>query len=259
MKRPGLTLLELLVVLTILVALATLIVPQLSYLGQGSQKVSTRENLLRLQELLVNRYVPDMGGTSPLPNSGLPANLASNLPWPNMAVTATLDLASTARVSHPQLRYLFVNPDTETPSQSTTATFLSTRRWQGPYITHNGARYGQAGSASANYANNFTTNYGIADVVSTSSSGVTTITSPGDPTVVDAWGNPIVIQLPNTSAADDWTYARLVSAGPNGVIDTPENVRMPDNTTSATGRGDDVIMFLFRDDQYGSGTPTLTQ
>ena len=54
-SRRGLTLLELVVVLSILVALATLIVPNISWFGQKSQVVSTRENLQRLQELLVNR------------------------------------------------------------------------------------------------------------------------------------------------------------------------------------------------------------
>jgi hypothetical protein len=56
-----------------------------------------------------------------------------------------------------------------------------------------------------------------------------------------------------TAGADPRKYARLVSAGPNGVIDTLESVGMP--TTAQ--RGDDVIMFLFVPDQYGTTAPKL--
>ena len=79
----------------------------------------------------------------------------------------------------------------------------------------------------------------------------------GDPAVLDAWGRPIVIQVPPS----DPSYARLVSAGPNGVIDTPESVLMPTagGTSPTNERGDDVIMFLFQPDQYAQGVPSLGQ
>jgi prepilin-type N-terminal cleavage/methylation domain-containing protein len=254
MRHRGLTLLELLVVLTILVALATLVVPQLSYLGQGSQQIATRENLQRLQELLVNHYIPDLGGSVASTGSGVAANPAGNLPRPNMVV-----FPNGSRQDHPQLRYLFINPDTETPFPTPDANILTTRHWQGPYVTHQGARFGQVNSKSAGYLNGFTDVYGVADTASTDSSGNTIITSPGDPTVVDAWGNPIVIQVPTAVQPNDpagttgSSYARLVSAGPNGVIETDESVPMP--TTAQ--RGDDVLMFLFVPDQYGPGLPKL--
>ena len=57
--------------------------------------------------------------------------------------------------------------------------------------------------------------------------------APGDPAVPDAWGHPIVLQIP------DWQHARLVSAGPNGVLDTPPA------DSSAASRNDDLILFLF--------------
>ena len=50
-------------------------------------------------------------------------------------------------------------------------------------------------------------------------------------------------------------FVRLVSAGPDGVINTPESVAMP----TPDQRGDDVILFLFHDDPYGQGAPTLGQ
>jgi len=214
MARRGLTLLELLVVLTILIALATIVVPTITTFGRKSQEVAPRENLLRLQDLLVNQYYADM----------------QELPRPNLTVSSN-------RTDHPQLRYLFVNPDTESIAKTPNATLLSTRRWQGPYIRHGGTRY------QVDTANGFTTTYGVGDNDTT---GVR-----GDPAILDAWGRPIVIQEPNDGNAgttDDKTYTRLLSAGPNGVIDTPLTVTMANNTT----RGDDVLIYLFRHDEYGA-------
>ena len=252
MPRRGLTLLELVVVLTILVALATLIVPTMGFLGSKSQAVSTQENLQRLQELLVNRYIPDMGGSTYVPPVGVTApnpyaasgtnigNMVANLPAPGAVGYAARN------TFHPQLRYLYVNPDSnpETMTWTSGATVLSVRRWQGPYVEHTGGTYAVS---SGTATNNFTTEYG----------------QDGDPTVLDAWARPIVIQVPTqpdpTTGEPGVNFARLVSAGPNGVIDTSEDVTMPTLDYSATGRGDDVIMFLFHNDLYGKGVPTLGQ
>jgi prepilin-type N-terminal cleavage/methylation domain-containing protein len=234
-RRCGLTLLELLIVLTILVALSTLIVPTMGYLGRRSQRLAARENLYRLQNLIVNRYWTDMGD---LPRPAL--DLEGNVLEPD-------------RVDHPQLRYLFVNPDRAADPNDPfiyekSPNLLSGRTWQGPYLSHSGARYtatDQDGEGSG-----FTNQYG----------------EPGDPTVLDAWGRPIVLQLPTEDATDmpdgngEFTvvqicrmHARLVSAGPNGRIDTPINVLMP----SPEQRGDDVVLFLFRHDEYGEELLTL--
>ena len=221
MRRGGLTLLELLVVLTILIALATIVVPVIGGYGTKSQQIGARENLQRLQDLLVNQYQADMG----------------ELPRPSPAT-----VAAGTRPDHPQLRYLFLNPDTEDITSTSTATLLSGRIWRGPYVLSRGSRY------VVNTTNNFTTVYGIGDVLD----GSGNLTTPGDPTVVHAWGHPIVIQVPNTTggatpSATDITYTRLVCAGPNGVIDTSETIDMP----TAAQRGDDIVLFLYRADQYG--------
>lgn len=235
MKRRGLTLLELLVVLTILISLSTIIVPMIGSFGRKSQVVATRENLFRLQELICNRYLADMG----------------ELPRPKLDGSGK-DPLGVSRVNHPQLRYLFVNPDTEdiTTIQESNR-LMSQRRWQGPYVRHGGARYQQVD------AKGFLANYGIGDVFEGDPPQITTR---GDPAILDAWGRPIVLQEPDDGAAgttNDKKYARLVSAGPNGIIDTPLTVLMPDDTNTATGRGDDIIVFLFRHDDYGEENPTL--
>lgn len=227
----GLTLLELLIVLTILVALGTLIVPTMGYLGRRSQTLAARENLYRLQDLIVNRYWADMG----------------ELPRP--AVDETGAVLETGREDHPQLRYLFVNPDRAADTNDPfiyqkSVNMLSGRTWQGPYLSHTGARYTVTDESLDGSGTGFTDRYGLDD----------------DPAVLDAWGRPIVLQVPDENATDmpngngEFTpeqirrlHARLVSAGPNGRIETPIDRLMP----TEAERGDDIVLFLFRYDEYG--------
>lgn len=80
----------------------------------------------------------------------------------------------------------------------------------------------------------------------------------GDFTVADPWGNPVVIQVPPSiafsSATDDakrFRYVRLVSAGPDGVLDTPPDLlagKLANGTAAA--RGDDLVLFSNRPDVY---------
>lgn len=241
-RRSGLTLLELLIVLTILVSLATVIIPTVSYLGKRSQKLATRENLCRLQELIVDRYVPDV----------------DELPRPALDVDDTVleTGVNGKRADHPQLRYLFVNPektydDNAYNDQSTGDNLLSNCCWQGPYTMHAGAEF----AFDDTDVRGFTTLYGES----------------GDPVIYDAWGHPIVLQWPTEVVADvtdedgdgstdDEMYdiqrmhVRLVSAGPDGFLDTPIDKLMPDDTdTAGQGRDDDIVVFLFRHDEYGDG------
>jgi hypothetical protein len=96
--------------------------------------------------------------------------------------------------------------------------------WHGPYLS------GDMGMFQINVGTGFTTNYGAAN----------------DPAPLDAWNHPIVIQIP----ASDPTYARLVSAGQDGVIQTPLNYLDSDGKPypPKSMRGDDIVLFLFRPD-----------
>lgn len=237
-RRRGLTLLEMLIVLVIMVALGTMMIPSLSWIGQNSQRVSTQENLARLRELLVNKYYVDMG----------------QLPRPR----ADMIGADPKRVDNPQLVYLFVNPDTFEDTDTTTSDLyaptnvLSGRRWQGPYLMHSGSEfYATDSDSDLGTGTNFTRRYG---------KGVAT-TKIGDPTVVDAWGAPIVIQEPlgdgstTLTALERRQYTRLVSAGRNGILDTPPDTAMP----TLTQRQDDVVLFLFRHDEFGDVNLEMNQ
>jgi hypothetical protein len=86
---------------------------------------------------------------------------------------------------------------------------------------------------------------------------------PGDLSLADPWGNPIVIQVPPPAAfagsindAKRFRYVRLVSAGPDGELTTPAD-RLAgfqvDGTAAA--RGDDLVFFLTRADVYETEEP----
>ena len=101
---------------------------------------------------------------------------------------------------------------------------------------------------------------------------------PGEPAVMDPWGNPYVLQIPpaqafpgsNTNLSDEvrFRYARVVSAGPDGRLQTPcfalnltnrwETVWTLDFQrlsrqagrlgSDVAARGDDIVLFLVRND-----------
>lgn len=104
----------------------------------------------------------------------------------------------------------------------------SHRGWNGPYLVPQGFVY------KIDAAHGFTDDYG----------------ADGDPAVVDAWQHPMILQYPNVALNNDQRrqYARLISAGPDGVINTPADVLNP----SAAERGDDLVMFLLRSDDGGT-------
>ena len=228
LRSRGLTLLELLIVLIILTALGTMLIPSLTWVGGRSQELTTQENLRRIREILLNEYSVHMG----------------ELPRPRAEL-----VADGTRENNPQLLYLFVNPDTHEDGDPENdwqpqGNVLSGRRWQGPYVQHSGLEYFVSDADSdLSTGTNFTSRYGLGD----------STTRVGDPTVTDAWGNPIVIQEPNTDGDDtvlsdvDRNHTRLVSAGRDGRITTDPDVLMP----TLIERGDDHILYLYRHDEYG--------
>ncbi|MFO0903833.1 MAG: prepilin-type N-terminal cleavage/methylation domain-containing protein [Pirellulales bacterium] len=205
-RRSGLTLLELVVVVTIVALLAGLSLAVVGSLLEDSREQITMTTMRQLQMLLVNRYAPDMAGLAPaaaplLVRRGLPG------PFPGLLEPAT-------RSSAPQLAFLFVNPTTNDAQ----ATFdpIVHRGWRGPYLTPSAACYPGWNEDGQAHLRGFTAEFGIAE----SAPGV----GDGDPAVLDGWGNPIVIQ--GAALVD----AQLVSAGPDGDLATSSDnvvLRLP--------------------------------
>ncbi|MCS6851020.1 MAG: prepilin-type N-terminal cleavage/methylation domain-containing protein [Gemmataceae bacterium] len=194
--RRGLTLLELVAVLVILVALAALVVPIVASLSTDARDTVTRSTLSALRETIVNRYWPDMNGVM---SAG--TVVADGLPQPH---PDSAQRSPTSREFHPQLAFLF-NPPVASLGQAQYRLFR--RGWNGPYVQYTGAIYRDpAVMTEAQWvARGFSNAYGVT----------------GDPTVLDGWGNPIVLQRPAGAPV------RLVSAGPNGILETTEAMPEP--------------------------------
>jgi prepilin-type N-terminal cleavage/methylation domain-containing protein len=184
MKRRGLTLLELIVVLLVLVALAGIAVPLVDHVISGpafqtpsgtksAQQIASETTMLRIREAI-------MGG------DGNPGYYGDMQELPEHMEDLFVRPAGAAAF----------DPDTKLG-------------WRGPYLL----------TATGTYSAN--DDYGTEDA----------------PAVIDAWGNTIVIQHP---ASGDPDYARLVSAGPDEVLNTPQDPDAP----SKLSCGDDIVDYL---------------
>jgi hypothetical protein len=221
-NRLGLTLVELVVVLAVLVAVAGLVIPRLTSVTEESKRQATLVTMGRLRDVLMGTpgmpgYFQDMelspiGGFYPTGSSFNQDVYLEDLYWNPAAIGGT-----------------------SAPNNLYTSTFDPTIKlgWRGPYLTNSA---GTLSSALAQYP---------------TSRGRIWPSPPSDspPAVLDGWGNPIIIQWPQgngITSAQTAAYVRLVSAGRNGVFDSPLTVA--DLTTmwlnaSSTGY-DDVVLYL---------------
>lgn len=163
--RGGLTLMELVVTLCILVAVASLMIPNGKVAVDNSGDSATRASLLALAKVIANNYVPDMGD--------IPAS------------PVTIPSPSTRIATSPQLCYLFVNPAyydmNDGIANDTDSTYNAnlSRGWRGPYLMNS---FGQYEIRDSQY---FFKRYG----------------ETGDPTPTDGWRNPIVLHAAESGKA----------------------------------------------------------
>lgn len=144
---------------------------------------------------------------------------------------------------------------------------VSQRGWRGPYLRNaqgvrntNAARNGAFPSGNERRTADDTTFFqrGFFTDPDSSPYGIT-----GDLSVADPWGNPIALQIPPVAAftnpttdAKRFRYARLVSAGADGVLTTPLHhrlaglVKLADGKIDISARGDDLVLFLNRSDTH---------
>ncbi|WP_254510182.1 prepilin-type N-terminal cleavage/methylation domain-containing protein [Anatilimnocola floriformis] len=179
-RHRGLTLLELIVVITILAVLAGLVVVSVSSVMEDSREQLTWASLREVQKVIVNRYQIDMAGKVPGPD---PQNLGG-------------------RQLHPQLHFLFVNPSTSTFDP------ISGLGWRGPYmLTSSAGRYPGLDPDENAVSRGFTAIFG--------KSQSDPPTPDADHAVLDSWGRPIILRTGSSSDVFE-----LVSAGPDGVLGT---------------------------------------
>ncbi|MEO0476258.1 MAG: hypothetical protein AAF085_09880 [Planctomycetota bacterium] len=146
----------------------------------------------------------------------------TGLPWPSPGEVTG------GRSDHPQLHYLFRRP-TDMRDYDTSAG----ERYYEPVLRIGWRDEWLSATTATSYEviGSFTDAYGESS----------------DLAPIDGWGNPIVIQLAEVSAGItelEVENVRLVSAGPDGVIDTPAGTLTP----TAVQKNDDLVLYLYRED-----------
>lgn len=237
-RRRALSLVELLIVLVVLVVLGGLLIPVFTGVKERAESAATMATMRQIQQAILGDgqnpgYFADMGRL-PRPCAGLAGQfLCEGEPGRGN------------RPNHPQLRYLYINPYNETVSSYLDIgedfhwSPATGRGWRGPYMQ----------SATGHYrideTRRFFSRYG-----GENNPFPNTFPAGADPAPLDAWGNPIVIQEPQEDELAQQVPeflrlgTRLVSAGPNGIIDTPPGIWNP----LLEERGDDIVLFIFGPD-----------
>lgn len=208
---------ELIVVLMILISVAVIILPKLSLdsIQLGSEQKDAHQVTTELNMQIIFKAI--LGNEQ---NSGYYQDLRGFSPRMPRTLADLLrvpkELPSELQIFHPETQL----------------------GWRGPYLAFVEGRYGEKTATGYVFRSGFGEIYG----------------QPSDPAILDAWGNPIVLQIEfdgtNEITEDEEKYARLVSAGPNGTIDTPmravDMIPGDDPATQLTldECKDDIVLFL---------------
>jgi len=233
--EKGMTLIELTVVLLILVALAGLAIP---YVGSTNRMALCQATDASMQAV----KTAIMGGGA---NSGFYMDLLGEYPRDRFDANGY------------NLAYLFVrdngldddgdgvgtdfdgvfDPDEEW-REFNPKTAVG---WRGPYLM-------SGGRVPAGLNNSFADIYDPADAFTNTFTMHVDITADVGSHVMDAWGRPIILQVPYDTDAAEYSIdnARLVSAGPGNGIGSGNaviNTRIRDNP-DANDRGDDRVLYL---------------
>ena len=221
-KRLGLTLVELVVVVVVLVAVAGLVIPRLTSVTEESKRQATLVTMGRLRDVLMG--TPGMPGY--FQDMELPPTAAGSLPCrikPQRAGCLLGRLILEPGSNRPQLPSLLALHQQFRPHHQIGLC--------GPYLTNSA---GTLSSALAQY-----------------SRGRIWPSPPSDspPAVLDGWGNPIIIQWPQGNDITSALFGGLCPAcvrRANGIFNTPLTVTDLTSTwqTAPSTGYDDVVLFL---------------
>lgn len=236
MERPktaGFTLIEMVIVIAVLAALAGLVVPMLSDQNRQTHETVRNASLNAIR----NAW------------TGSPAS-------PGLIA----DLKFIPGFTYTNRR----NHDLMVQGGFPAFDAVTGRGWRGPYVTGGlpvlNLRPGRQSLFPAPSDQRFAGDATFEARGFYGSGGVPLYGVDGDVALGDEWGNPIVLQVPPLDAGNPlldselkcWRYARLVSAGSNGILETSLADRLAERLidNSVAGRGDDVVLFLNRVDVY---------
>lgn len=285
--RDGFTLIELVAVVAILSIIAVFAVTKISSVAEKAKISAAERDLATLREAFMSEesgYLRDMGN---VPGFSLGYLRIANLMMPTNlfgVVESDATLKVGFRVDDPNR---VQNPDGCAPHEAFTKWNADAGRgWRGPYIntwtgdfpTESARRFSEDASFEERGFFPPLDNLRLPEVFTRREGGCSVYGFPGEPAVIDPWGNPYVLQIPpaqafegvNTNLSDEirFRYARVVSAGPDGRLSTPcfalNKTNHWDTTWSESfrrlsrqagrddrgvaARGDDIILFLVRND-----------
>jgi type II secretory pathway pseudopilin PulG len=227
-SRSALTLLELVMVVSILAILTALVVPGMTDQNEETRKTVARATLQDIRDAIANRYINDMNG----------------LPTPNIldngSRISTTQVTGALTGTVPQLHFLFVNPNQfaagSTPQYVSVNDFDSQARigWNGPYLGTKSTTYPNPSAPRfPNDPNNGSKTW--------SDYGFTTLFGQqGDFCINDPWGSPYVLYVRPTAHGSSTLYtAYVVSAGFNRILDYASWTSNADGTLNS---GDDLAL-----------------
>jgi len=224
-RRAGLTLLELVMVVSILAILTALVVPGMTDQSEETRKTVARATMLEVRDTIANRYLENMGEMPQpvLTGTGTDAN----------RLAATLQVTGTSLTKLPQLQFLFVNPRQYDPVSATPYLAINDFDpqarigWNGPYMMPKATTY--PNPTARRFATDPNDTRTWADFGFTTTFGQT-----GDQTIMDPWGSPYVIIVRTVAHGSSTAYsAYVVSAGFNRKLDTTDD--------GTAGTGDDLL------------------
>ncbi len=209
-QQQGLTLIELTVVLLILIALAGVAIPFFSGTHRMASCQATDATLQAVKEAL-------MGGASGL---GFYSDFLGQFPERSNGANTEFNL-----------HFLFSRQDVEQAAASAEYNLYNPKTavgWRGPYLINGGGHIDRVAELDARFAAVFdvadpaTDAYTHFDLKLYDGADADAVASADEARAVfhvfDAWGRPIILQIPyDTNAGSfNYEYARLVSAGPGG-------------------------------------------
>lgn len=254
----GFTLIELMCVIALVAAVAVLAVMRLGRFGQDARRIAAQHDMDAIRNAFIAQdggYISDM--------EGIPGFTLGTLRISNLLVSTNLWSDGGTRLDEGSKYKVFTSWSEE-----------ASRGWRGPYVKGDVRPFPPFEDMPGFYPDIS----GLAlpavfkDLRRASIYGFT-----GEPTLFDPWGRPYVLQIPPPQAftnvttvtpRERFTYARIVSAGPDGTISTPCFVPNYTNETATSwnassrslvreagrdeygtgGRGDDLVLFIYRND-----------
>ena len=287
-SRRGFTLVELAAVVAILATIALIAVTRVERVYRVARRTAAESELKSLCSAFTD---PESGYLGDM--CGIPGFSVGHLRIANLLMSTNLYGTVAAANGRVQAVRVDVSPSRPGCADAETFTGWSSERgrgWRGPYLrSYEVSSYWGFPAADETRGEHEAPfgargfypdldNLDLADDVLQGLDGCSVYGFPGEAAVNDPWGNPYVLQIPppqafkaETPVTDEqrFAYARIVSAGPDGILETPcfsanatnrlatswnERTRrlarqaglIDGNDRSA--RGDDLVLFLTRGD-----------